>query len=169
MKKALLIAISIFLALLTVGCGNNIEDMSENQSNSDKLEKPIVLLDNDVVKIEIIELFEEQSSYRGKNTIEKGFTTKTTNKTDEIHLFQLVSLYIGEEQMDLVCLDTLAEPPANKTSINSFYIRVKDGKESSPLDDINRIYELEGEVRMENRENNRWSFGETFNFSLTDK
>ena len=122
----------------------------ENEEKLIKLDNPIVILDNQYIRMEVIEVFQENVNWAGKNTpsLEKGLTIKTTNKTDYDFLVDLDDLFIGDNQVKDIMMDGSISPVAHKSEFNSFRIQNHLGREDTPLDSIDDIFRLGGKIEV---------------------
>ena len=115
-----------------------------------KLDEPILLLENEYVKMEITEFYQERVNWADEkgSRIEMGITVKTTNQHDKKLSVDLKDLYIGDKQIKVCMQDGSIMPVAGKSVYNGFLIWDHQGHEDMNLQDINELFALEGRIRV---------------------
>ena len=138
-----------------------------SQDQTIKLENPVTILDNEYLKLEIVEEF--QVFMKSTDRLEKGITIKATNKYDKKLDIRFRDTYSGENEVRLTQDGGKGEmPEAGKVTYLTYYTRRILGSEDTPIEDIHEIYNMEGKIEVhEYYEPKASRYLDIFSFSLS--
>lgn len=105
----------------------------------------VILLDDDLVTIELVKFYEEEVNwgYSSGPLMEKNFTVKVKNKSDQEIYFNLNDAYIHDESVTLSMKDGNLGPAPGKTKTYSYIVYYNTNPEHTPLESIEDLYTLD--------------------------
>lgn len=152
MKKICFVMMFIFLSIGLCACGgskSSVSESSKTQNDStDKIDLGnSVIVDDETVTIKAVSFFNKDWSDYTDSCV---CFEVTNNLNREIYFsIHTDSLYLGEKQVDTIGLNTGGDLPPGKTGEFNYIIKEKSNGESIPVESLERLYELNGELNVE--------------------
>lgn len=163
MKKAISMLLVLALCLSLCACGkstssksnanvaqNAVNDFTPTQTESvnanDSLIEfeNVVLVDNDTVKIELVNFYAEDVDWYSDVQNEKYITVKATNKSNHDIALNPGNFYLGDEAVVAFIITGSIAPAPGKSGNYTFMIKYNTSPESTALDSLEELYALEG-------------------------
>lgn len=179
MKRILSLAMALLTVCFLCACGEGgstqapstpsgteqaTEQVDEGGNRSIEFAEPILLADDETVKIEAINFFEITQEYPGSTFTGRGITIKIQNKTNhEVNIF-LENAYIGTDSVEAAMWGGSTNIMAGK-NLTMQYLFLKDINAMTPIDTMEKLYQLDGKFNvLEHEINNNYDLA----FSLPD-
>ncbi|MBE5901242.1 MAG: hypothetical protein E7280_04965 [Lachnospiraceae bacterium] len=158
MKKKILVLIMATAMVATVftGCGGttktnksdsqkaNNADNAQGEEDRIEFEEPKVLIDEDLVKVELLSFYQEKVNWSTGEQLEKNISVKITNKSDRKFIINLRNIYIGDEAVNSVLKTGNEGPMPGKSGIYNYNIRKQGDSDNEALDSLEQLKDLEG-------------------------
>lgn len=163
MKKAISMLLVLALCLSLCACGkstssksnadvvqNAVNDFTpaqtENVNVNDSLIEfeNVVLVDNDTVKIELVNFYAEDVKWFSDVQNEKYITVKATNKSNHDITLNPGNFYLGDEAVVAIMITGSIAPAPGKSGNYTFMIKYNTSPEATALDSLKELYALEG-------------------------
>lgn len=129
----------------------------------------VVLVDDDTVKIELLNFFEREYNWNTGKQIEKCFTYKVKNKSDHELLIYLEDPYIDDEGVSRSGLDgvgTAPKPGKSDTYSYRIYRESPADKNGKALESLEDLYRLEATFEIKTKVDNQIVDSYDADFSL---
>lgn len=195
MKKrilaALLAALTIAaVSVAAVGCGSAPAENTESETSqadvafteeekqeegSIVFDEPVTIVDNEYVTVKLTQFYEEEVNWVGLDdpAIEKNFVLNVKNHTDYEICFDVENAYIEDNVVQIWTSNSSNMIPAGKISQLAYNVRQNTKPEATPLDSIDDLYNLEGEISVIAINDTGKGYGESvfdkkFEFSLKE-
>lgn len=144
--------ISISLCSCSKTVVQNTND-SLNKNNEGTIEfTDVVLIDDELVKIELVNFFEKNVNWSTGKQNEKCITFKATNKTNYELSIHTDKFYLKDEEAFVCMMDGTMCPAPGKSGKYSFYIGKQGTPEHSALESLEELYDLEGMFEIYSKE-----------------
>lgn len=151
MKKYFLTILTILLCLSMCACASekNVEPIVEDNLayDADRMdfEKPLLLVNDASVRVEVNNFFQEVHPGSGTTEKDKYITLRIENKTDRNMMVMLEQLSIDNYSADVYNGPTTAEISPKSNVIQSYRIRIN---KSAPLNDMVDLFQLRGRLSV---------------------
>lgn len=148
MKKAFSLFLVLLLCLSLCACSEGAQSTADtfpSQNNNSLIEfENVVLVDNDTVKVELVNFYAKDFKWNTGVENEKHITVKVTNKSDHDIVMIPVNFYLGDEAVDaLVVTDSIRLAPG-KHGNYPFMIRYYTSPNETHVNSLEELYTLEG-------------------------
>lgn len=163
MKKAISMLLVLALCLSLCACGqstssksnanvaqNAVNDFTptqtENVNVNDSLVEfeNVVLVDNDTIKIELVNFYAEDVNWFSDVQNEKYITVKATNKSNHDITLNPGNFYLGDEAVVAIITTGSIAPAPGKSGSYTFMIKYNTSPEATSLNSLEELYTLEG-------------------------
>ena len=104
----------------------------------------VVLVDNDAIKIELVNFYAEDVKWFSDVQNEKYITVKATNKSNHDISLNPGNFYLGDEAVVAIMITGSIAPAPGKSGNYAFMIQYNTSPESTALDSLEELYALEG-------------------------
>ncbi len=183
MVKKLVLVLGFCMAVFLCACSGSSDvpsstSTSNTVNSSESAEKDdgiiefdnVTILNDDVVTVELTQFYEKEVNWAGqdKPSMEKYLTLKVHNNSDGDILFNLNDGYIHDEAVTIIMEDGNSGPAAGKTGTYSYCIQYKASPEDKPLDSLDDLYSLEGNIQTYKEKDNQLSDERNTRFSLAE-
>jgi len=172
MKKIISLVLALALCLSLFACGASGEtpqaleteeqvvsvenEVSEQDEDAEEyqtinFEEPILISNDDTVKIEMLAFYEEYYNWGDRDpAVEKGITFRFTNNTEDEVQINLYNAYLDGNSAWYMYADSTPCPAPGKATTNSLIFREVVGNQEAPLASIDDLYRVEGEFQVIN-------------------
>ena len=176
MKKIISLILMIVMCLLLCACGTKMQpygvtettqpppETVAEESNETRIEfpKPLPLVQHDNIRVELVDIF-ENDSVKGKNDVPHKFLSlKCSNTADYEISVTLRNLSI--DGIPVGCIHYLSGPSLLPGESTTFFIYIHDGFYNG-LDSLEELYSLKGSFYLWNLERD---LSEEIPFSIED-
>ena len=153
MKKAVSLILAIVMCFSLAGCGKTNVVSKETEAtlagnaaqNNTLIEfNNVVLVNNETVKIELINFYAEDVNWVTGTQNEKYITVKATNKTDHDIILNPGKFYLGEDEVYVLLTNGSIAPAPGKSGNYAFIIANNTSPEHTALNSLEALYTLEG-------------------------
>lgn len=123
---------------------------AEKEANENKIvfSKPVLLVDSEEVRIELVGFNQKDSTVKDVTTIKKYIALKIHNKASYEIMLKLENLAVNDEQVKCVYLESSTQNPrilAGDTT--TYHIEIKPAFEEA-LNSMEDLYQLKGRVQV---------------------